>query len=285
MTCEDKAKLTPVLERVNAFAQWANLTFNVSKCGSLQMVNCEAKRYVDSFQPKLGSSSIPALKWEDRYRFLGCELGSEPKAALEEAKHKFLEESTAILQSLLTDWQKVDAIRRFTKPQPDNKLRTLLPSRSWAKEVDRSLRSALKKGLRLPNRTISDFLYCHQDDRGLCVPSIEDEMDIALVSQAFKFLANERDPRVSDVARHQLTEVMCKQTQSTDPSAGELSAFLNTASPSGEGSRGDVHSLWSLVRKFLQKTHSQISLGENVSITIRECSGGWDHRKEISKVL
>ena len=80
--------------------------------------------------------------------------------------------------------------------------------------MDCSLRSALKKGLRLPNRTISDFLYCHQDDGGLGVPSIEDEMDIALVSQAFKFLANERDPWVSDVARHQLTEVMCKRTQS-----------------------------------------------------------------------
>jgi len=96
---------------VNAFAKWANLTFNVSKCGSLKMVNCKAKRYVDSFQPKLGSSSIPALKWEDRYQYLGCELGAEPKAALEEAKHKFLEESTTILQSLRTDWQKVDAIK------------------------------------------------------------------------------------------------------------------------------------------------------------------------------
>jgi len=246
--CEDKAKLTPVLERVNALAQWANLAFNISKCGSLTMVNCESKKDVDSFQPKLGSSSIPALKWEDRYRYLGCELGAEPKAALEEAKCKFLEESTAILQSLLTDWQKVDAIRRFTKPQLDYKLRTLLPSRSWAKEVDRSLRSALKKGLRLPNRTISDFLYCHQDDGGLGVPSIEDEMDIALVSQAFKFLANEKDPRVSNVAHHQLAEVMCKRTQSTDPSAEELSAFLNTTPPTGEGSRGDVRSLWSLLR-------------------------------------
>lgn len=212
--CEDKAKLTPVLERVNAFAQWANLAFNVSKCRSRIMVNCEAKRYVDSFQPKLGSSSIPALKWEDRYQYLGCELGAKPKAALEEAKHKFLEESMAILQFLHTDWQKVDAIKPFTEPQLDYKLCTILPSRSWAKEVDCSLHSALKKGLHLPNRTISDFLYCHQDDRGLGVPSIEDEMDIALVSQAFKFLANERDPRVSDVARHQLTEVMCKRTQS-----------------------------------------------------------------------
>ena len=59
--CKDKAKLTPVLVRVNAFAQWANLAFNISKCRSLTMVNCEAKRYVNSFQPTLGSGFIPGL--------------------------------------------------------------------------------------------------------------------------------------------------------------------------------------------------------------------------------
>ena len=174
------------------------------------MVNHNPKKYVDPFEPILGSSPIPALKWEDRYQYLGCELGANSKAALEESKHLFLEESTAICQSLLTDWQKIDAIKRFTKPQLDYKLRTLLPSRLGGKDVDRSLRSTFKKGLHLPGRTISDFLYCHQDDGGLGVPSIEDEMDIALVSQAFKFLAIEKDPRVSTVARHQLTKVMCK---------------------------------------------------------------------------
>ena len=69
--------------------------------------------------------------------------------------------------------------RGFTKPQLDYKLQTLFPSRSWAKDVDRSLCSALKKGLRLPGRTISDFLYCHQDDGGQGVPSIEDDQPSA----------------------------------------------------------------------------------------------------------
>ena len=288
LLCEDMDKLTPVLERVHAFAQWAKMTFNTAKCGSLTMVNHNPKKYVDPFEPILGSSPIPALKWEDRYRYLGCKLGANPKAALDESKRLFLEESTAICQSLLTDWQKIDAIKRFTKPQLDYKLRTLLPSRSWAKDVDRSLRSALKKGLRLPGRTISDFLYCHQDDGGLGVPSIEDEMDIALVSQAFKFLANEKDPRVSTVARHQLTEVMCKRSPTTDCSADSLSTFLNTPAPNGEGSRGDVRSLWSLVRKSLHNTRSNILLGENgtgTKISINECNGGWNQRRAITKAL
>ena len=94
------------------------------------------------------------------------------------------------------------------------------------------------------------------------VPSIKDEMDIAFVSQVFKFLANEKDPRVSTVVRHQLTLVMCKRTQATDPSA-KLSIFLNSPAPNGEGSRGDVCSLWHLVHKSLHNTHSKILLGEN----------------------
>ena len=151
------------------------------------MVNINPKKYVDPFKPLLGSSPIPALKWEDRYKYLGCKLGTNPKAAFEESKRLFLEESTAIWQSLLTYWQKIDTIKRFTKPQLDYKLRTLLPSRSWAKDVD----SSLKKGLCFPGRTYpSEFLYCHQDVGGLGVSSIEDEMDIAIVSQTFKFLSN-----------------------------------------------------------------------------------------------
>ena len=68
LLCEDKAKLAPVLERVHAFAQWANLTFNVSKCGSLTMVTSKPKKFVDPFEPQLGPNSIPALKWEDSWQ-------------------------------------------------------------------------------------------------------------------------------------------------------------------------------------------------------------------------
>ena len=60
LLCEDKDKLTPVLERVHAFAQWAKITFNTAKCGSL--MNHNPKKYVDPFEPILGSSPIPALK-------------------------------------------------------------------------------------------------------------------------------------------------------------------------------------------------------------------------------
>ena len=62
LLCEDKDKLTPVLERVHAFAQWDKITFNIAKCGSLMMMNHNPIKYVDPFESILGSSPIPALK-------------------------------------------------------------------------------------------------------------------------------------------------------------------------------------------------------------------------------
>ena len=62
LLCEDKDKLTPVLERVHTFAQWDKITFNIAKCGSLTMMNHNPIKYVDPFESILGSSPIPALK-------------------------------------------------------------------------------------------------------------------------------------------------------------------------------------------------------------------------------
>ncbi len=103
-----------------------------------------------------------------------------------------MSECTTILKSSLTDWQKVDAIKRFLKPKWDFHLWTLLPlpERTWAQQIDRCVREVAKRELRLPRRTTTHFLYCAQHEGGLGLPCIEDEMDIAFASQAFKFLSN-----------------------------------------------------------------------------------------------
>ena len=90
------------------------------------------------------------------------------------------------MNSCLTDWQKVNAIRTFAKPKLDHSLRTLLSERSWANQLDRRLRTLTKKALKLPLRTATAFLYMDPEYGGLGLPNITHEMDVARVISATK---------------------------------------------------------------------------------------------------
>ena len=68
-----KTELQGLLDQCCEFAQWAGLVFNARKCGSLCLVNETPLVHVDHlFSPLLGAESIPALSWNDRYKYLGC---------------------------------------------------------------------------------------------------------------------------------------------------------------------------------------------------------------------
>ena len=57
-----KSDMQSLLDRCVAFAEWAGLTFNAKKCGSLCMLNRQSP--IPLFSPHLGADTIPALSWE-----------------------------------------------------------------------------------------------------------------------------------------------------------------------------------------------------------------------------
>ena len=60
------------------FLRWAGLQLNPLKCGFLSMINNKKKKYVDPFEPVVGEGqTIPALGWEDSYKYLGITTGRE----------------------------------------------------------------------------------------------------------------------------------------------------------------------------------------------------------------
>lgn len=81
----------------------------MAKCEALTIVNSGQKKYVDNHSPLLGADHIPALSFEDRYKYLGCNLGADPRAELKAMSETFLSDCSAVLTSMLTDWQKLDA--------------------------------------------------------------------------------------------------------------------------------------------------------------------------------
>ena len=58
----------------------------------------------------LGTTAVPTMAWEDRYKYLGVKTGADHTPDLEKLSSEFIRDVEAITRSELTDW--LDAINR-----------------------------------------------------------------------------------------------------------------------------------------------------------------------------
>ena len=285
-----KEGLQSLLDQCKEFADWAGLTFNVRKCGSLCLVNESHHIYADHlFTPHLGTEAIPALSWEDRYRYLGCPVRAywTPAEILHELREGLIKDCGTIFHSELAEWQKLDAYRLFLFPRLSFVLKAVFPGTIWCRKLDTAIRAVIKRGLHLPPRTCTQYLYLSQALGGMGIPSIEDESHVARLAQAFKFLADTRDVRVRNVAINQLVATVAKRAPTLDPTdPSHLEQWLSTSAGPLEGRAGDLQSLWSAVRQSLIITSSVIRLTEE-SATLHTANQAitWDRRKQLYQAL
>ena len=91
------------LDKINLFFQWAGMSLNPQKCGSLSMINNSKRAYMELFSPALDPVlCIPALKWEDSYKYLGVNFGRERKGVVDRLE-KILAAAGKIFDSPLSD--------------------------------------------------------------------------------------------------------------------------------------------------------------------------------------
>eukprot|EP00731_Ephydatia_muelleri_P013793 Em0007g1103a len=281
-----KPELQGLLYQCQTFTTWAGLVFNAKKCGSLCMFNEAPRLYVDHlYSPLLGMEVIPALTWDERYKYLGSPTGAtrSPVDALQDLRNAILRDTGTVFGSELAEWQKLDAFRRFLFPRVTFALKVVFPGTKWCQKTDTALRTIIKRGLRLPTRTCTKYLYLSQALGGMGIPSVTDESHVSRLAQAFKFLADTRDPCLRDVAVHQLTDTVAKRARYLDPTKPDhLATFLNTSSSPGEGRAGDLQSLWSSARASLTHTEAIITLTQD-SATIEASQHilTWDKCKDL----
>ena len=270
-----KVELQGLLNQCLEFAEWAGLTFNVKKCGSLCLVNEASRIYADQlFTPLLGTEHIPALSWEERYKYLGCPVGAyrSPTNVL----------NGIVFASQLAEWQKLDAFRRFLLPRLCFVLKVVFPGVLWCQKLDTTLRTVIKRGLHIPPSACTKYFYLSQALGWMGIPSAVDESHVARAAQAFKFLADSRDPRIRDVALDQLAETVSKRAHYLDATKqNNLTLFLNTSAGPGEGRAGDLQSLWSLARASLVYTGASIELtSDSATLHTPKHKVTWDKRKQ-----
>ena len=250
LLASSKADLERMLNIVEIYAKWAGLKFNISKCGILNLKNNNGRKYVESFSPTLNGLAIPALKWEDSYRYLGVPIRRDPIKSLKVLGQKMVEDVKKICKSDLTDWQKIDAINTFVLTRANFPLRVSLVNQTWCRDIDAKVRALVKSALSLPRRTSTDFLYTSPSEGGRGLTSLDDERHLALITQCYRVLTCP-DQLVREVGWSQLRECARVRTGKTDLSYHDLCMFLNT-SPTTKGvAFRDVQSIWSKVRRSL----------------------------------
>ncbi len=195
-TKEDINSLNSVFD---SFLNWTGLQLKLSKCRSLSCINSAARVYVQSFSPRIAGSSIRALKWGERYQYLGVDTGRTCLHSLSEIEKSMLSDAKSICASLLTDWQKIDAINCFVISQATYHLHAALPSIGWARNLDTAIRSSVQKGLHLPRRTISSLFYCSQAQGGFGLFSVLDNLHFARITHSLKCIHNKEPASFEDM--------------------------------------------------------------------------------------
>ena len=205
---QSKEDINDMLQVTNLFFNLAGLELNPSKCGALSMINSRRLKYVEPFEPLIDEfNSIPALKWEDAYKYLGVSTGKERRGSMDNLSQSMLKAADKILSSGLADWQKLDAINIFVISKASYYLNSSILNVTWASKMDASLRSLLKKALRFPKRTTNSFLYCSKAKGGLGLFSVLDRLHTSCISRSIKCLTS-HDKLVSDIAWSQLYQVV-----------------------------------------------------------------------------
>ena len=262
-------------------ATWAGLTFNPRKCAILSIVRGSGKRQrVDRPQPSISGEPVPTLPWDGQYKYLGCTRGADPNSDLTQAANDYLSDCKVILESELTDWQKIDAIKRFARPRMTYLLQNMEPTISWARSIDQELKSLAKMCFKLPNRATTSYFYAQTKAGGLALPRIEDEIHLFRISTAYKVLFAQGDAQLRDIS----TSALGKTAEIRTRNQKSAQTFLNDPADPGEGRRGDIKSLWSEVRSSLQHCRAKFNL-QDQSITCDGITLGWSKRRNITGLL
>jgi hypothetical protein len=161
-TCDG---LQSLLNDVSLAADILNLNFRPDKCASLSLTcNKREPTRVGDTVFNVQHGGIPVLSKQESYRYLGVPIGLLYDASdMCNITNKLISDLEKIRDSLLTPWQKLDAIRTFIQPCLTYALRTCPVTRLSLTNYRKKLIEVLCSICNLPKRIRSQL-----SSRGRC---------------------------------------------------------------------------------------------------------------------
>ncbi|KAE8740768.1 hypothetical protein FOCC_FOCC013713 [Frankliniella occidentalis] len=188
-----------MLDVVGGVATWVGLHFNAKKCATL----CICKKRANMVNTTVQVQSIPSLNQEEAYQHLGVPTGLYVDQTTEATIEQMLKDLSHVENSLLTDWQKLDAVRTFILPQATFVLQTSRIKKTCFTQLDQEIKRFVKKALHLPARASNEIIYLPTQKGGANIMPLSELADVGAVAKAFKVLTSP-DPLVRGIAEASL---------------------------------------------------------------------------------
>ncbi|KAK3911664.1 Retrovirus-related Pol polyprotein from type-2 retrotransposable element R2DM [Frankliniella fusca] len=242
LLAQSPASMQHLLDAVGRAASWVGLQFNAAKCATLHVVKKKANLdTVTSIQQQV----IPTLGDSDA-NHLGVPTGLRIDQTPEATIKAMLGDVRAAERSLLSDWQKLYAIRTFVVPQVQFSLLTSKIKKEAFSELDREIKRVAKAAMHLPQRASAEPVFLPPHKGGANLLPLGDLADVGAIVHAFKVLTCP-DPVVKLVAERSVKR-FASRLLGHDPSDAELAAVL-----SGDPTPKGVHNASSVWSRFLAK--------------------------------
>ncbi|GBO30887.1 hypothetical protein AVEN_125775-1 [Araneus ventricosus] len=176
---------------------------------------------------RLGANTIQPILEYDFTKFLGKPVGFNPVPDYG-TFNSFGQCAKQLLASLLSPWQKIDAMKSFLFPALQFVMRTGQFSKEDWSLLDNSIRHAVKEVLHLPEHASNEYIYGHTKSGCVGLPVSAEESDLNRVDSAFKLLTSS-DEMVSELALKNLTNAVSKRAQKPEVTDDDLSDFMSGA--------------------------------------------------------
>jgi hypothetical protein len=253
LTCKDVKSLQECLLAIQALMRRMRIEINPKKCGTL----CLSRGKVTPNCVKLQEATIPALDVGDFYQYLGRPIGINIDRTPTAMLKTFICDLYKINRSLLSGWQKLDAIKTFVIPRLSFILRNGDIPRKALKEVDRALFDVIRRICNLPKSTSIHYLRGCTSRGGLGVLGAMEEQEVNVVTHAFRLLTSPVE-NIKTLAWNSLRKnaESCLGRVLSDEELGEYLTGKTDGVFCRLNSRGSC--LWSRVRPMARRLREKI---------------------------
>ena len=194
---------------------------------------------------------MPVLNQHEHYRYLGVPIGMMRDIdSLDHLVDDLCQDLERINSSLLSPWQKLDAIRTFVQPSLTFALRAGEPEKASLIKYCQKLIEIVRNICNLPTRASQSIIFASTKVGGLALQDPLVEVDIQTTAQAIKMLSS-NDPLVSTIAKSELKQSV-RFAARADPSPALIRDFLSGSTKGAfhpDLIRYRTHSLWTRAHK------------------------------------